>query len=261
MKQLFTCSTIALTALSLIGCVKENREIPANYSMNATSDVTQRSDQNKKPGLSTVVSLDVIIQNEHLDDFGNTLHCKIKSEDGRIYSDGVDYVRAVIDQNGTFVFNTNTSKGLAKRFVVYDLSDPVDPTNSYNPGFSTGSYSYYNFIFSTGSTSYGTTPFIPLQNLAIGQSEYIYLNGNINGDKLNSIFKYTVSFHAAKEDNLSTPTAFAKVERLSEVEWKITPGSPTESYNDIAGLRTGDTRNEVFKGYYHLPFSFILKKK
>ena len=243
-----------LMGILFMACQKQTQSDIS--TANNTSHDNLRSTSLRSTSLSAI-SLNVIINN-YTDASANGVLCMIKSENGQQYVDGVDYVKAVIDQNGNFYFNTNTSKNtLAKRFVVYDLSYPVAGASA-TPGFARGYYKQYNYIFSTGSTQYGTIPFIPLQNLGIGLSECIYMNNNINGDGVNSIFKYTVKFHSSTEDNSITPTAFAIVTRVSDIEWKIEPGSCSSTNNNIAALWTGDTRNEIIIGYYHLPFFFTL---
>jgi hypothetical protein len=258
----FMSSILLFTAILVQSCTKQTKEISAEKNTYTLSNLVQPSAKAGQTTLPTI-SLNVSIANDYTDANGAVQTYKIRNENGQSYSDGIDYVKAVIDQNGTFYFNTNTSKNsLATRFIVYDLSDPLDPTNTYSPAFGRGYYYQYNYIFTTGSSQYGTNPFVPLQNLPAGSSECIYMSGNINGDGVNSIFKYTVRFHATKDDLSTTPTAFATVTRVSDSEWKIEPGScSTTTSNDVGALWTGDTRNEVFKGYYHLPFSFTLTKK
>ena len=257
MKQVTLCCTILISALIITSCVKE---IKKSSIVGDASGTDLRSVQNSKPGTLARISLNVSIQDSYTDELGNTVFYKIKS-DGLQYSDGVDYVSAYIDENGNFLFKTNNSKNsLAKRFVRYDLSDPVDPNNTYSPGFGREYYWQYDYTFSTSYSQFGTTPFQPLQSLPYNQPACISMTGNIDGDGLNSIFQYTVRFHATKDDLSGSPTAFAVVTRTSESEWKIVPGS-CDVPNNIGNLWTGGKRNEITKGYFHLPFSFILSKK
>jgi hypothetical protein len=257
MKQVYLCCTILFSAFILTSCVKE---IKQPSTQRTASSINLRSIQNAKPGSLARISLNVSIQDNYTDGLGNTVLYKIKS-DGNQYSDGIDYVSAYIDEYGNFIFKTNTSKNsLPKRFVLYDLSDPVDPNNTYSPGFGRGYYYQYNYNFTTSYSQFGTTPFQPLQLLNLNQQECISMTGNIDGDGVNSIFKYTVRFHATKDDLSGNPTAFAIVTRTSENQWKIEPAS-CDVPNNIGDLWTGDNRNEITKGYFHLPFSFILSKK
>lgn len=251
MKKLLPISALMLFFYFLQGCTKQTISGPVEQMAEPSSAV-------KPTGLQSV-SLIVELQSSYTAAPG-TIQSKINSDNGQQYMDGIDYVKAQIDQNGNFSFTTNASKNsLAKRFVVYDLSDPVDPINTYSPAFGRGYYNQYNYIFTTSASQYGST-FIPLQNLLLNQSECIALTGNINGDGVNSIFKYTVRFHATKDDLSDSPTAFAVVTRTADNEWEIEPAS-CSTPNDVGALWTGDSRNEVFKGDFHLPFSFRLAKR
>src|SRR5450759_1778732 len=78
------------------------------------------------------------------------------------YTDGSQNVQAVLDQYGTFAFNTpaQTRKSQIRR-LTYNFNSPVDPLNSYRPTLAnTGLYH-----ISTGPSSFN--PFIPIQNLGI----------------------------------------------------------------------------------------------
>lgn len=215
MKQLFLFFLFGF-AMFLQGCIKESRGTANNINAVSSGNDLAPSAKNTRGSSLPVVSLNVAMLSANGD---NTVSYKIKSKSGQNYSDGVDYVSAVIDQNGNFSFNTNTFKNsLAKRFVVYDLSNPVDLTNTYSPAFGRGYYYQYNYVFTTAASQYGTNPFVPLQNLQVGTSECVAMTGNINGDGVNGIFKYTVRFHATKDDQASTPTAFATVTRISDTQ-------------------------------------------
>jgi len=250
MRKLRHLSTLWLFASFLTGCIKQSQP-----------DITRQPtvvEFGSKPSGLQQVALTVVLKSTI--DNTSMVQSKINSENGQPYTDGLENVQAIIDQNGNFVFSTNISKSnLAIRYVVYDLSDPVDPTNTYVPAFGRGYYNQYNYVFTTGNSQYGSA-FIPLQNLSIDKSECLAMTCNVNGDGVNSIFKYTIRFHATKDDLSTSPTAFVIVTRIADNEWKIEPAS-CGTANDIGALWTGDTRNEIPKGYFHLPFSFKLTKR
>ena len=75
---------------------------------------------------------------------------RIQSDGKGDYSDGTQNVQAVLDQYGTFAFNTNTSRRSATRWVNYDFGDPVDPSNTYRPSPSPTR----NYHFSTGPSAF-----------------------------------------------------------------------------------------------------------
>ncbi len=202
-----------------------------------------------KPGTYPAVSLNVTIN----DAAGNNITSDGKGD----YIDGTDYVQAIIDQYGTFAFNTFNStspKTAAKRYVVYNFNNPVDPNNTYRPSASNST----NYHFSTGGSPYGTNPFIPLQNLGINgnpASECIYMGNGI----ANSTTAWKVSFHKGLEDTQTSPTAFAVVTRNNSTQWTITPIGSCSPSSNVASLR--NNADNTLYGYYYLPFSFTLTAK
>ena len=183
---------------------------------------------------------------------------KITSDSKGDYVNGTDYVQAILDQSGTFAFNTfsppqKEKNAPVKRWVVYNFNDPVDPGNTYVPSPDNSR----NYHFSTGGSIYGTNPFIPLQNLGVNgnpATECIYMGNGIS----NSTTTWRVSFHKALEDTQTSPTAFAVVTRVSATVWTITPLGTCSLNSNVASLR--NNADNTLYGYYYLPFSFTLTK-
>ena len=196
------------------------------------------------------VSLVVTISNA--DSLGHAYN--IRNDGQGVYTDGVQSVGAVIDQYGTFAFNTFTgSKGTATRWVTYDFSSPVDPNNTYRPNPSNS----INYHFSTGPSAF--SPFTPLQNLGVNgnpSTECIYMGNGI----ANSTSIWGVSFHKGNEDVSTSPTAFAFVTRtaISPGTWTITPVGSCSPNSNVASLRSN---TGFLYGYYNLPFFFTLQAK
>jgi hypothetical protein len=167
------------------------------------------------------------------------------------YIDGSGGVQAVLDRAGTFAFNTFASGRRATRWVVYDFSRPVDPSNTYRPTPSNTE----NYHFSTGPSS--LSPFTAIQNLGINgnpASECIYMGNGL----ANATTAWRVSFHKGHEDVASSPTAFAVVQRtsVSPAVWTIRPVGSCSPGSNVASLRNGD--GTQLYGYYDLPFLFRL---
>lgn len=237
---------VAFTML-LISCKKNVQEpLLENNSVDATS--ISRAGRTSLP----VVSLRVKIFDA--DPLGNAYN--ITSDGKGDYVDGVDYVSAVLDQYGTFAFNTLGSgkpKTVVVRWVNYNFNKPVDPANTYRPTSSTN----YNYHFSTGGSPFGTNPVIPIQNLGINgnpSTECIYM-GNGLTDGTNA---WRVSFHKGIEDTQDSPTAFAVVTRktINPAVWTIGPSGPCSPNSNVASLR--DNATSFLYGYYYLPFYFEL---
>ena len=169
------------------------------------------------------------------------------------YIDGIDLVQAVIDQYGTVALNTlnsNSPKTVAKRWVVYNFNNPVDPNNAYRPAPD----NLHNYHFSTGSSRYGTNPFIPLQNLSLNASECIYMGNSVS----NSTITWRVSFHKGNENTPTSPAAFAVVTRINATQWTIAPIGSCSPNSNVAALRNDD--GSILYGYYNMPFFFTLTK-
>lgn len=215
----------------------------------APPDLAVASANKGNPNTLATVSLRVIVSLLNSD--GS--ECKIKSNGQGDYINATQNVQALIDQYGTFVFNTRAStRKAAVRWVNYTFDAPVDNQNTYRPTPSNNN----NYHFSTGASAF--SPFIPLQNLGINgnpSTQCIYMGNGFS----NSTNDWRVSFHKGFEDVSNTPTAFAVVTRtkISPAEWIITPIGTCSPNSNVAALRSGD--GSVLFGYYILPFYFILK--
>ena len=201
----------------------------------------------------TLVPVSLIVTVGSTDPLGNTYGIR---DDGQgDYIDGSQSVQAVLDQYGTFAFNTdNSSHAVAVRWVQYDFGNPVDLANTYRPSPSTTE----NFHFSTGASSY--SPFIPIQDLGVNgnpSSECAYMGNGLS----NRTTAWRVSFHAGVEDTPTSPTAFAVITRTSVTPamWTITPSGACSPNSNVAALRSSDS--SVLYGYYRLPFFFTLRTK
>lgn len=203
-----------------------------------------------KPTTFPTVSLIVTVANA--DPLGNTYG--IRNDGQGDYVDGSQSVQAVLDQYGTFAFNTNNSRRAAIRWVTYDFTRPVDPTNNYRPTPSNSE----NYHFSTGPSA--SSAFTAIQNLGVNgnpSSECIYMGNGI----ANSTTSWRVSYHKGYEDVSTSPTAYAVVTRtsVSPAAWTITPAGSCSQASNVAALRTGDGTG-LF-GYYNIPFSFLLRAR
>jgi hypothetical protein len=202
-------------------------------------------------GVATAIPLVVTISST--DDFGAPY--RIVSDGKGTYTDGVEDVQAVLDQFGTFAFNTETrSNRNAIRSVRYDFNDPVDPSNTYRPTPT----SLENYHFSTGASDF--SPMVPIQNLGVNGnpvSECIYMGNSI----ANATTQWRVSFHKGLEDVANSSSAFAVVTRtsVSPAVWTITPSGACSPVSNVASLRSGDS--SILYGYYRLPFFFTLRPK
>ena len=180
---------------------------------------------------------------------------KIQSDGGGAYTDGTQNVQAVLDQYGTFAFNTPANTRLAQvRSLKYNFDSPVDPANTYRPALSsTGLYH-----ISTGPSSF--SPFIHIQNLGINgnpTSECGYMGNSVG----NSTQTWRVSFHKGNEDVATSPTAFAVFTRtsVSPAVWTVTPVGSCSPNSNVAALRSED--GTYLYGYYNLPFFFTLSAR
>jgi hypothetical protein len=197
-------------------------------------------------GLATV-SLSVVIASA--DSLGNAY--RIRGDGQGAYLNGSQGVQAVLDQYGNFAFDTFVSGKSAVRWVTYDFSSPVDPTNSYRPTPSNGR----NYHFSSGASAF--SPFTPIQNLGVNGNptvECMYMGNSFS----NADSSWRVSFHKGFEDVSNSPTAFAVVQRtsISPAVWTITPVGSCSPSSNVAALRSGD--GSFLYGYYALPFFFTL---
>jgi hypothetical protein len=249
MKQatlLFPLMNILLLSLVFTSCKKGTTELLSSTSTEEFATAKSGGNPNTLP----VISLRVTVN----DAAGNNIISDGKGD----YINGLDYVQAVLDQFGTFAFNTlnaNSPKTIAKRWVTYNFNSPIDAGNTYRPDPSNSK----NCHFSTGGSVYGTNPYIPIQNLGTNgnpASECIYMGNSV----ANSSMSWRVSFHKGNEDNSTSPTAFAVVTRTSINPdiWTITPVGTCSANSNVAALRSDD--GSFLYGYYNIPFFFTLTK-
>jgi hypothetical protein len=197
------------------------------------------------------VSLSVTVSND--DGLGSAYG--IQNDGKGAYVDGIQDVQAVLDNSGTFAFNTEVRTNRnAVRWVAYNFNNPVDPSNTYRPNPS----NLENYHFSTGPSQY--SPFIAIQNLGVNgnpSSECVYMGNTV----ANATTQWRVSFHKGVEDVSNGTTAFAVVTRtsVSPAVWTIAPSGACSPVSNVASLRSGDS--SVLYGYYNLPFLFTLRAK
>jgi len=232
--------------------------LPAALLTIACSDETTSPDMGAPHTVSaarapTLPTVSLVVTVSSADQAGNPYG--IQPDGQGVYTNGSQNVQAVLDQSGTFAFNTNTfAKKTAIRWVSYNFNTPVDSTNTYRPSPS----NTRNFHFSTGPSAY--SPFTPIQNLGANgnpTSECIYMGNGIS----NSITSWRVSFHKGQEDLSDGPTAYAVVTRtsVSPAVWTITPAGSCSPASNVASLRSGD--GAVLHGYYYIPFFLTLTAK
>ncbi|HEY5967831.1 MAG TPA: hypothetical protein VIU35_07615 [Chitinophagaceae bacterium] len=250
MKQILFCTPSALIInvcmfiFVFTSCKKQTTEIPTTGEEIATAK------SGRNPNTLQVVSLRVTINDAE--------GYNITSDGKGDYINGTDYVQAILDQSGTFAFNTfsppqKIKNASVNRWVVYNFNNPVDPGNTYQPSPDNS----HNYHFSTGGTFYGTNPFIPLQNLGVDgnpATECIYMGNGIS----NNTTTWRVSFHKGLENTETSPTAFAVVTRVSPTQWTITPMGGCSPNSNVGSLR--NNADDTLYGYYYLPFSFTLTK-
>ena len=233
----------ALALTSIWGC-SEHPQATAPASGELHSEDAARA-----PGLSTV-SLSVTVSS--VDGLGNAYG--IQNDGQGDYSNGSQYVQAILNSSGFFQFDTDNGPHAAIRWVSYNFNNPVDPANTYRPSPTNDR----NYHFSTGPSAF--SPFTPLQNLGVNGNpvtECIYMGNSI----ANSSTTWRVSFHKGNEDVATSPTAFAVVTRtsVSPAVWTVTPVGSCSPNSNIASLRSGD--GTVLFGYYYVPFFFTLRAK
>jgi hypothetical protein len=241
----FQFALFVLVAASLAACSKSS---PSTASLAAPSPLAQDA----KPGTPPVVSLTVTVSNT--DSFGNA--AGITNDGAGAYVDGSQNVQAQLDASGTFAFNTfNARRGTATRWLNYDFSHPIDPSNTFVPSQDHGQ----NYHFSSGGTQY--SPWVPVQYLGTPGypiSECGYMG---NSFAANSTTNYRVSFHKGYENTQASPTAFIVVTRtsVSPAVWTVQPAGSCSPKSNVAALRSDD--GTVLYGYYSLPFLFTLTAK
>lgn len=236
---------LTLVAATAVGCNE-------SQSMDRIVGVGSGVLDGKGGGGPAVVSLTVTVSN--VDSLGNPYG--ITNDGQGAYVDGTQNVQAVLDQYGTFAFNTFTGNhGSATRWLNYDFTHPVDPSNTFQPVQD----HTQNYHFSTGGTTF--SPSVPLQYLGINgnpSSQCMYMG---NGFVAAARTSYRVSYHKGNEDTQNSPTAFSVFTRVSvsPAVWTVTPVGSCSPNSNVAALRSGD--GTILYGYYTIPFFFTLTAK
>jgi len=243
-------SSLIIIALLASHCLTSCKKQTTAFATPVANEEIGSAKTGGNPNALPTISLRVTINDAE----GN----KITSDGKGDYINGTDYVQAILDQAGTFAFNTfappsKIKNAVVKRWVTYNFNNPVDPANTYRPSPDNN----HNYHFSSGGSPYGTNPVIPLQNLGISgnsATECIYMGNGVS----NSTTTWRVSFHKALEDAQTSPTAFAVVTRVGSTVWTITPMGSCSPNSNVASLR--NNADDTLYGYYYLPFSFTLTK-
>lgn len=237
---------LTLAALAVAACSDQPKPTEAARVVRGTLSFAKVASTSPTP-----VSLIVTVS----DADANGTPYNIQSDGKGAYTDGSQYVSAVLDKYGTFAFNTdNSTRVAATRWVRYNFNSPVDPSNTYRPTPSNSN----NYHFSTGLSSF--SPWVPIQNLGVNgnpNTECGYMGNGMSNSKTT----WRVSFHKGEEDVATSPTAFAVFTRtsVSPAVWTVTPVGSCSPNSNVASLRSGD--GTVLYGYYNLPFFFTLKAK
>ena len=223
-----------------------------------------------KPGTTSAVSLTVTIASTcpTTDPYAP---CRIKGDDQGAYTDGVQNVKAVLDQYGNFIFDTNNSRSSAIRFIKHDFSarhaDTLGTADGAPKPDTTRGF-YFSMVKSQLSTGKVHLQSMPYGADAGGHDKQCVAFSS--GYSLpNSKLTARLSFHRGHEDNEKSPTAYGVVHRVDVNTWTIKPGKGWDCPNvdaanraqtdDVAAVRNDD--GSALYGYYHLPFIFTLKRK
>lgn len=177
----------------------------------------------------------------------NDAGTNLTSDGGGDYVNGSQAVGAKFDAYGNFIFSCGTSgKGpnaIQLRWLNIDFNSPIQVF--INPPI-TGS----DKVTAITTISVAAYAFIPLQSLAVGQSECVGLTGGSGAD-------WTMNFHRAAEDVPGSPSAYAVFTRTSSTQWTVTPIGSCSPNSNVCALRNGPG---VLYGYYNMPFSITLTK-
>lgn len=259
MKRLPLYPTSLVLAALLVGCAEDT-----------TTPLDAGDALMAKPGAVSSVELTVTITDACPIGTDALARCRIKGDGkrlaangGTLYVHGEENVKAVLDQYGNLIFDTNNSRSSAVRSVVHDFSarygtegtadGAPEPDRTRNIHFAT-------------VKSQLTSGKVHIQEMAVGSTQCVGL-GNGYAQKANPKLKGKASFHKATEDSQTSPSAYAVVRRGDADTWTMSPGNGSTCSNDpypaqtddVAGVRNDDLT--VLYGYYHLPFVFTLTRK
>lgn len=238
-KNCFTTGfQLSISALALIftitSCTKNRSEVAKTQEPEQVASAL-------KGNLSTLptVSLKISVS----DAGGNNL----TSDGGGEYVTGLQKISAKFDQYGNFIFSCGLSgngpNATMVRWLNINFRSPVQVF--INPPI-TGNDKVTSIT--TGSVAAHT--FIPLQNLAIGQSECVGLTGGSGA-------AWVMNFHRTAEDVSTSQSSYAVFTRINSTQWTVMPAGSCSPNSNVCALRNGPG---VLYGYYNMPFSFTLTK-
>ena len=214
-------------------CKKQTTEVAATGEEIATAKA------GSKPNTFPMVYLQLTAR--------DALGDKLTSDGGSNYTNGSQAVSAKFDQYGNFIFSCGTSghgpSATLVRWMNINFDSPIDVF--INPPI-TGN----DKITAITTISVAAFTFIPLQDLAVGQSECVGLTGG-------SAAEWVMNFHRTAEDVANSPSAYAVFTRINSTQWTVTPAGSCSPNSNVCALRDGPG---VLYGYYNMPFSFTLTK-
>ena len=226
---------VVLLAFITTSCTKKTTEV----SQNASTEEFATASAGNKPGTITPVSLKVTVN----DASGNNL----TSDGSGDYVTGSQNVSATFDQSGNFIFNCGLgghgNNTYMIRWLNINFSQPIQVY--INPPI-TGN----DRVNAITTISVAAFTFIPLQNLAVGQSECVGLTGGSGAE-------WVMNFHRTAEDVAGSPSAYAVFTRINSTQWTVTPAGSCSPNSNVCAFRNGPG---VLYGYYNMPFSFTLTK-
>jgi hypothetical protein len=234
--QLSTAFNLIASALVFTLAIASCNKKSSEFKLASSTDEIASA----KPATIQTVSLKVTAN----DAAANNL----TSDGGGDYVNGSQSVSATFDQYGNFIFNCGLGGHGNNTYMIrwfnFDFSQPIQifiapPVSTSERGLSmtTGFVAAYTFI--------------PLQNLAVGQSECVGLTTGISGNS------WTVNFHRTAEDVSSSPSAYAVFTRINSTQWTVSPVGSCSPNSNVCALRNGPG---TLYGYYNMPFSLTLTK-
>lgn len=225
-----------LMVLTFTSCKKQTTDIAAS---DASKEIATATAKGGKPSGPAEVFLKVTVD--------NTAGYKITSDVGGDYVNGLQSVGAKFDGPGNFIFSCGKSgHGPNATFVRWMNINFDSPINIFTPPPITGN----DKVTAITTLPAAGFTFIPLQNLAVGESECVGLTGGSGAD-------WIMNFHRGAEDVSSSPSAYAVFTRISSTQWTVTPAGSCSPNSNVCALRNGPG---VLYGYYNMPFSFTLTK-
>ncbi|MFI5134069.1 MAG: hypothetical protein ACHQEB_07020 [Chitinophagales bacterium] len=230
------------TAFNLIACVFMLMLVSVSCNKkSAEFKLASDTDEiaSAKPATIQTVSLKVTMN----DAAGNNL----TSDGGGDYVTGSQSVSATFDQYGNFIFTCGLgghgNNTYLIRWMNINFNQPIQvfinppvTGNDKVTGITTGFVAAYTFI--------------PLQNLAVGQSECVGLTGGSNAN-------WVMNFHREAEDISSSPSSYAVFTRISLTQWTISSAGSCSPNPNVCSLRNGPG---TLYGYYTMPFNLTLTK-